>query len=487
LDQHDKRRIGIIGGGLSGLATAVQLHLADPSLELTLLEASGRTGGVIQTERVDQFIIDHGADMFATQPPAALRLCQQLGIDGDLLLPKEQGRGAKIVRRGSLVPIPDGFVLMRATQTWPMLTTPLLSPWGKLRWACERWVTPTPPDRDLSVGQFVRQRLGKEVLERIVAPLVAGIYTADVDRLSMQATMGPILAMQRKHGSLAKATAARKRAGEDSVERQSAGARYSQFRAFPQGTSQFIEALGNALPEGTVRLNAAVATISPTTPIGDTSNGGLTHASGSWQVILEGDSPSLLFDHLVLATPPMVSARLLHEVAPVAAQELATIESASTAIVVMVVRRADITRPANTFGFVVPPIEGRSILACSFASEKFAGRAPEDHVIIRVFIGGTLQSDLLDRDDDELRHIARRELSDLIGLRGEPVLDRVVRWNQAMPQYQVGHLDRVARIEAALEPLGSLSLVSNALHGVGIAPIIAAAGQVAEKIVGSLA
>ena len=285
MERNQGRRIGIIGGGLSGLATAVELHLADPSLDVTVLEANERIGGVIQTERVGDFVIDHGADMFATGPPAAIRLCERLGIDENLILPKEQGRGAKIVRRGRLVAIPEGFVLMRATSVWPMLTTPLLSPLGKLRLLAERFVSSDHSDDDTSVADFVRSRMGDEVLQRIVAPLVAGIYTADVERLSMRATMKNILDMQQQYGSLAQATFARKRSGEDSVERQSAGARYSQFRAFRGGMHELIRSLADALPAGTVRTNCRVASL---------SRGG--------EVAIEG-APTESFEHVVVAAP----------------------------------------------------------------------------------------------------------------------------------------------------------------------------------------
>ena len=466
LESNQGSRIGIIGGGLSGLATAVQLHLADPTLALSILESSPRVGGVIATECVGEFVIDLGADMFATGPPAAIRLCQKLGIDENLMLPKEHGRGAKIVRRGKLVPIPEGFVLMRATSIWPMLTTPLLSPVGKLRLLAERFVSGDASGDDVSVADFVRTRMGAEVLDRIVAPLVAGIYTADVERLSMRATMKNIWDMQQQYGSLAQATLARKRDGEDSVERQSAGARYSQFRAFPGGMQELIRSLAEFLPAETVRTNCRVESV-----------------SRDGEVVIQGQ-PTESFDHVVVAAPAKVSAKLLADVAPVASSELAAIEYASTAIVVLVVRRCDVKRPADVFGFVVPIAEGRSILACSFASEKFAGRAPEDHVIIRVFIGGTLQPELLDRNDEQLQQLARDELADLIGLEGTPVLTRVVRWNDAMPQYHVGHVERVARIESDVQEIDSISLVSNALHGVGIAPVIAAAEKVAEQIAG---
>ena len=479
MNSEPNPRIAIIGGGLSGLATAVHLHLALPHASLTLFEASERLGGVIHTERVDGFVIDHGADMFSINPPAAIELCHQLGVESRLIEPQTEGRGARIARGSDLLPLPDGFVLMRATQLWPMLTTPLLSLRGKLRFLAERWIGSIEPDRktasespgeasfrDESVSDFVRRRMGKEVLDRIVAPLSAGIYTADINKLSMQATMGPIAKMEREFGSLARATAARRRSGLDSVERNSAGARYSQFRAFPGGMIELISTLAHALPPDTVRLGCPVQSIS--------------QSDGKWIVTCGNESHE--FDQVVIAVPPLAASRLLRSHAPVAADELSKIESASVAIVVLGVRRAEIERDINTFGFVVPLTEKRRILAGSFASNKFAGRAPEGHVLIRVFVGGAMQPELLQLPDEEIVELAREELADLIGLRGEPVVSRVVRWNQAMPQYHVGHVDRVRRIEHAIDQLDGISLMSNALHGVGIAPVIGQADRVASKI-----
>ncbi len=484
-------RIAIIGGGLSGLAVAAQLHLELPDADLTLFEASDRLGGVIYTERVGEFLVDHGADMFSTNPPAAIELCRRLGVDQRLMEPQLEGRGARIACGTELVPLPEGFVLMRATQLWPMLTTPLLSIRGKLRFLLERFIPSigSPPSSgaaeeastekggddalppDESVADFVRRRMGREVLDRIVAPLSAGIYTADVNRLSMQATMGPIAKMERDFGSLARATAARRRSGQDSVERSSAGARYSQFRAFRGGMIELISTLADSLPEGTVRLSSRVESIgrSPT-----------NQTPTQWTVTIDGEPQT--FDEVVVAVPPVIASSLIRPHAPDAAEELAGIESASTAIVVLGARESEIERDINTFGFVVPLTEGRRILAGSFASHKFAGRAPHGHVLIRVFVGGAMQPELLRLSDEELVNLVREELSELIGYHGDPELTRVVRWNHAMPQYHVGHRDRVERIEQAMGRVEGLSLMTNALHGVGIAPVIQQAGTVAKKI-----
>lgn len=463
-------RICIVGGGLSGLTAASKLQRLLPNASISIYEAGARVGGVIHSERIGTFLVDHGADMFATNPPGALKLCEELGVSQDLILPTDEGQGAKIVRNGELLPLPEGFVLMRATQLIPMLRTPLLSLRGKIRFLLERWIPARKGERgaeDESISQFVERRMGKEMLDRIVAPLAAGIYTADINRLSMRATMGPIAKMEATYGSLAKATAARRKSGQDSVERNSTGARYSQFRAFPGGMVQLIDALVADLPEDCIQLNSAVT-------------GFKACGAGGWELAVS--QQVVTCDEIILATPPRISSNLLKDQCPIAANILTDIEASSVAIVVLGVQRSQIKNPANCFGFVVPLTEKRKILACSFASAKFSGRAKEDEVLIRVFVGGAMQSELLDESDEVLIDLVRVELSELIGLTGEPSLEKVIRWDNAMPQYHVGHQERIKRLEKEIDQIDNLTMVSNAFHGVGIAPLIGQAEKAAESI-----
>jgi oxygen-dependent protoporphyrinogen oxidase len=476
-------KVAIIGGGLSGLATAVQLNLLhqqrresgdDSVLQVQLYEAGDRVGGVIHTDRVGDWLIDHGADMFATKPSAAMDLIEKLDAADRLIQPKLQRRGARICHAGNLIPIPDGFVLMRATRTLPMWTTPLLSWMGKLRFFAERFVAARKfsAGEDESVASFVRRRMGKETLDRIVAPLTAGIYTADVDRLSMRATMGPIWSMEQAHGSLSAATRARLKSGEDSVERSSTGARYGQFRSFPGGMIELIQILSQSLPPNTIQIESKIRSVNRD----DSGN--------QWNVIQESGNANQ-FDHVVVALPPPAASKLLSPISADAGEVLGQIESASTAIVILVVNRCDVAKNIDTFGFVVPASENRQVLAGSFASHKFDGRAPDDQVVIRTFIGGATQSELLQNPDDALIDIAVNELGQIIGFSGKPLWTRVVRWSQAMPQYHVGHHQKIDKLESAIESIDGLSVMNNAMHGVGIAPVIAQEGKVAAKILNS--
>lgn len=468
-------RIGIVGGGMSGLVAAYYLQRLGSTCDIHVIEGGPRLGGVIRTERIDGYLLEHGADMFATQPPAALQLCEDLGIDQRLISPQPGARGAAIVSSGRLVRIPDGFVLMRPTRMASMVTTPLLSIGGKLRLLCEGWVKQRTDSGDESIESFVTRRLGPEVQRRIVQPLVGGIYVGDCAKLSMAATMSQFQNMERQDGSLWSATLRRRREGIDTTERNSAGARYEQFRSFPGGIQELLDALAASLPDGSIHTNQ--------TATGLRKVGGEDNASDNNQWILEGCEGLGAFDHVIVSVPAGVSARLIRDVAPAAAQQISGIEAASSAIVALGVKQSDIARPIDIAGFVVPQIEKRRFLAASFTSDKFAGRAPEGEKLIRVFFGGCLQPEMLRHTDEELIAIARQELADLIGLSGTPTLARVIRWNDAMPQYHVGHNERIAAIDAALQSVPGLHVIGNSFRGVGIAPTVAAAKAVAERIV----
>lgn len=461
-------RVAIVGGGVAGLSAAFALRRLNPAIQVDLFEASDHLGGAIRTESVGGFLVEHGADMFATEPKAAMELCRELAIDDELLTPLPAARGAAIVQRGKLVKIPDGFVLMRPTLLWPMMRTPLLSWAGKVRLLAEPWMATRGEIDDESIESFVSRRLGRETLDRIVQPLVGGIYTGDVSRLSMAATMPQFWEMERRDGSLYRATVRRHREGIDSVEKNSAGARYENFRSFQTGMSRLIEALAAHLDPQRTHLSTPVHA--------------LTKTEQGWSITTERQRIDRPFDHLIMATPAKAAAKLLAGVVPEASQALSEIGFASSAVVVLGIRQSDVQLTLPIAGFIVPIIEGRNILAVSFTGDKFAGRTPAGHKLLRVFIGGELQKTLLQRSDDALVELAKDELRQLIGLRGEPVLTRVIRWNEAMPQYHVGHLQRLETIAESVAKHPGLSIIGNSLHGVGIAPTIAHARKVAQAV-----
>lgn len=455
-------QVAIIGGGISGLAAAYRLQELVPAANLRLLEASNRLGGILQTVRQGDYLVETSADNFITKLPWAEDLCRRVGIAGDLLPTDPALRRALVVSHGRVVRVPEAFVLMSAGRLTPILTSPVLSLAGKLRLALEPFVKSRQEVSDESVGSFARRRLGREAFERLVQPLVAGIYTADPEKLSMQATMPQFVEQETQYGSLW-------RAQRGAAQATDSGARYSAFVAPRLGMSQLVDALAEQLSPGTVQLNSPVDRLS------------FAADEPSWQ-LHNLDGTTLRASAVIVATPAGKASALLSGVDEKLSSLLAGIQHASTAVVVLGVRRDQIRQPIEGFGFVVPKVEGRKIIAASFSSLKFPGRAPEDRLIVRVFIGGALQAELAHFPDDELRALAQRELRDLVGLTGEAEFTLVCRWKDSMPQYHLGHLDRVDRIESQVAHHPGLQLAGNAYRGVGVPQCVHSGEQAAERV-----
>jgi oxygen-dependent protoporphyrinogen oxidase len=463
------KHVIVIGAGITGLAAAHRLRELAPDVKVTVLEAGPRAGGVLETVHRGGYLIEHSADNFITNVPWAIDLCRRIGLGDELIATSTEQRGALVVHRGKIERVPAGFMLMAPARLWPLITTPLLSPLGKLRLLAE-WIIPrrkTPGDETLA--SFARRRLGREAFENIVQPLVGGIYTADPEKLSLAATLPRFLEMERKHGSLIRAARA---ADNPAPEGAESGVRYGLFWTLRDGLTSLVERLVEKLPPGSVRLNSPVRHLR-------------RDSDGTWLVVLESGE-TLQANALIVAIAAPRAAQLLGAIDETAAKLLGQIEYAGTSIVSLVYRRSDIARPLDAFGFVVPAVEKRRILAGSFSSLKFAGRAPDDQVLIRVFIGGALQRELSELPDDQLRRIAIEELRDLIGASGDPLLVDIARWPASMPQYHLGHTALVAAIEAAASRHRGLALCGSAYHGVGIPHCVHSGELAAERILAAL-
>lgn len=463
---ESSRRIAVIGGGISGLAATHRLVELESSANVTLFEASGRLGGVLETIRRDGYLIERSADMFTTKDPWALDLCRRVGLEDQLLSTNEAFRRAFVVHRGKLVPIPEGFTLMSPAKMLPVLKTPLLSWSGKARLAWERFVPTRRDESDESLHDFAVRRLGREVYDRLVQPLIGGIYTADPTKLSMQAAMPEFVAMEKEFGTLRHGV----REKATKTKREGTGARYGMFLGLRDGMSSLVDAIARRLPEGCVQLNSAIQSIH--------------RSENHWQLTLDGSSEAREFDALIIAAPAPHAAALLQEVDSRLSDELTSIQYASAAVPMLGYRRDQIAHPLDGFGFVVPFVEQRQILSGSFTSIKFPGRAPDGSALFRVFIGGACQEELVELSDDKLYEIAERELAELLGVRGEPQVRELVRWNHAMPQYHLGHLDRVAKIEQIASDMPAFALAGNAYRGVGIPFCVHSGELAAEKAVG---
>ncbi|MFM9961829.1 MAG: protoporphyrinogen oxidase [Planctomycetaceae bacterium] len=481
-------RIAIIGGGISGLSAALRVHeLAveqHRDVRITLIEAADRLGGVLRTEHIGDYLVEHAADMWITNKPEGVRLCEKLGLVERLIPTNAEFRKSLVLRDGRPHPVPEGFQLMVPEQAWPMLRSPLLSWHGKLRLMAECLVPARRDGADESLADFVRRRCGREAFERLVQPLVGGIYTADPEKLSLLATLPRFIEMEQQHGSLIRGAMRQSREKSSGTS----GARYGLFVSLPDGIGELVSALIRRVTEIAeircgVKVRAVRAKLTRSVSEGGATSDsasplGLAGASG-WCV--ESHSAEH-FDAIILAVPSYVSASLLNENCPALATELNRIEYASTVVVASGHKLADIAHPLDAFGLVVPHIERRQVLAVSFTSRKFPGRAPDGHILLRTFVGGALQPEFCQLDDTSIVELVRRELRDLLGVNGEPDFAVPMRHTRAMPQYHVGHLELVARIRAAASQCPGLALAGNYLTGVGIPDSIASGEAAAERV-----
>lgn len=469
-------RIAIIGGGISGLAAAHRLvELAagrQKELDVILLEAKSRLGGLISTRSYGDFIIESGPDSFITQKPWAIDLCRRLGLASQLMGTCEENRRTFVALRGRLHPLPEGFVMLAPTDWRSFLGSSLFTWPGKLRMALDLVLPPRRETGDESLASFVARRFGKEALERVAQPMIGGIYTADPGKLSMLATFPKFLELEQAYRSVIRGLAKEQQALETAPNRpggQQSGARYSLFASLQGGLQLLVDRLAERIPPHWLRLGAPVS--------------GLAQPAGGqgWRIAL-ASGEGLMATALILATPVNVTASLLGDLDAQLSSDLASIPLASSVVLNFVYAREDIPHQLDGFGFVVPALERRSIIACSFASRKFSGRAPEGNVILRVFMAGALAPEIYRLSDDDLVASARQDLELYLGVRANPLSASLVRHPDSMPQFHVGHLERLARIEERVRCHRGLALAGNAYRGVGIPDCIHSGEMAAESL-----
>jgi oxygen-dependent protoporphyrinogen oxidase len=468
----DALPLAVVGGGITGLAAALRLRQLLPQHRVHLFEAAERLGGVLQTSSQAGYLVEHGADNFLADAQV-LEFFRRYGLEQELAATDVRFRRALVVRGGRLHPIPDGFRLMLPGSWTALLRSSLLSWPGRLRLMAEPLVPPHRAADEESLEQFAVRRLGREAFEWIVQPLVGGIYTADPRQLSLDAALPQFRRWERQYGSLTRA-AWRQRSGRGSRSAEStraggdSGARYSQFLGPRHGMATLVARLAGALCAEEVHLQARVER--------------LTYRNSQWQLWFNGDQYDRRFAAVILALPVQAAARLIRPLSPPAAEALHEIPCASSVVVSLGYRRQNIRYPLTAFGIVVPAAEGRDVLAISLASVKFPGRAPEGCELIRVFLGGALQPELVDRSDQQLMAAAIRETSELLQIEGSPDYCSLVRWRETMPQYNLGHGRRIVRLESALESWPGLELAGNYFHGVGIPQCIHSGQKAADRI-----
>ena len=445
--------VAVVGGGITGLAAAYELHRRGVSF--LLLEGAPRLGGMIRTESAGGFTIDAGPDSLLVHKPAALALCREVGL-GARLIPTLAPRAAYVLWRRRLRPLARGSVLGVPTRAGPLARNGPLSCRGRLRMALDLTLPPRDGDGDESVAAFFRRRFGREAVDRLAEPLLAGIHAGDVERLSVHALFPTLVEAERTAGSvirgLRRQQARRVRAGGDE----------GPFRSLPGGLGELVTAVAARLPTASVRCGSTVQGI---------------EGRGPFRVAL-GGGDSVAARQVLLAVPAPAAAALLAPLDAQAARLCTSIRHTSSATVTLAYPRAAVGRAIRGSGFVVPWIEraagGLSILAGTSISSKWPGRAPGGQALFRGFLGGARDPDILARTDDDLIDAVHRDLAGLLDITGAPTLARVYRWPDANPQHDVGHLATVAAIDARLARLPGLHLAGSAIRGVGIPDCIAA-------------
>jgi oxygen-dependent protoporphyrinogen oxidase len=459
------KRLAIIGGGISGLSAAYALEekrRAGAEVEYVLYESSPRFGGVLVTDVVEGCILEAGADSFLTEKPWAIELCQKLGLGDQLIGSNDADRKTYILIHGKLIEIPDGLMLMVPTKLAPTVLSPLFSVRTKLRMAREWFHPPRKATEDETVAAFVERHYGSEMVDRLADPLLSGVYGGEASQLSVRAVLPRFAEMEAKHGSLGRAMLAARAA---TARGPKAPAR-PLFTSLKDGMQQMVDAVVAALDPASLRTGTAVQAISP--------------EAGGWVVSagLQSDE----FDAVLVALPTHAAAAVLQRCGPELAAELAAIQYTSSVTVALGYDKQVRDSLPPGFGFLVPRSEGKRLLAATFVHNKFPHRAPDDRAILRCFLGGARGEQMLALSEEQILHIVREELEQILGLKAEPLFTRVFKWKGAMAQYGVGHLDRLERIGALRQKLPGLALAGNGYSGIGVPDCVRSGTAAVEEI-----
>ena len=497
-DQPNRKRVAVLGGGIAGLTAAYTLACARQSgapVEELLIEGKNRLGGVIQTERLEGFVIEAGPDSFLAEKPEAAALARELGLGDSLIGSNDNQRRTYILHRGRLVPLPDGLMFLVPTRLWPMVTTSLLPLSSKLAMAAELSTTPPAPspDSDESVASFVRRHFGDAMLENVADPLLAGVYGGDSGALSVRSVLPRFWEMERKHGSLTRATLRamrqrrKARANSSGTEQpDSAGTGTAPRGALPlfmtlkDGLEQLTSKLARHLDKTRIHLGRRVAGIE----LAQGGPGGAADKCGRrYEIFCEG-GPAFDADAIILAMPAHECSRLLSPLHSTLGGLLGQIPYSSSMTVSLGYSEGTREHLPPGFGYLVPRKENRRMLACTFVHRKFNHRAPEGKALLRCFLGGRRDPEALSLPDEEVTSVVRKELKEILGLSFDPLFCRIHRWPASMAQYPVGHAERIRRIRSQLEELPGIYLAGNAYSGIGISDCIRTGRAAAQCAMG---
>jgi oxygen-dependent protoporphyrinogen oxidase len=470
MDEGVTRSIAVVGGGISGLAAAYRLVTSGEDAKVVVLEASDGVGGVLRTEIDGEWIIEGGPESFLSMKPRGIGLARELGMEDRFQWTREETKGSYLLRDRTLHRMPDGLTGLIPTQLGPMAKTKLVTPLGKLRMGLDFVIPPRKGDDDETLESFITRRIGRDVYQHLIEPLMAGIYSGSGSELSLAATFPQLRAAERDHGGLIKGVLAQRKA----AKARPIGHQSRQgFLSFRTGIHELTDALRNAIESrgGIIQVGQHVTSVERKPD----SSFVVVHENG-------GQVYRHAYDGVILSAPAHVQAGLLAGLDADGAAAMAAIPQVSTALILLGYRESPTAKAPRNHGYLVPRAERRKVKAVTWMSSKWANRAPEGHFLVRGFVGRSGEQEILQRSDDELVQVLRDELREISGIEGEPVLSRIFRCDEASPQYTLGHLDRVARIEAVADRVPGLAIAGNMLRGVGIPDVIASGERAADTL-----
>ncbi|HET6823722.1 MAG TPA: protoporphyrinogen oxidase [Anaerolineales bacterium] len=460
------RRLVVVGGGIAGLSAAYYASKLT-GVQVTLCESSDRWGGKIITERIPfehgQFVVEGGPDSFLATKVWGVALCKELGLSERLQGANPHQKKTYLLNRDRLLPLPDGLTMMIPTDMQAIVKSRLLSWFGKARMGLDFVLPPKALNGDESLGAFISRRLGREAYESLIEPLMSGIYAGDGDRLSLASTFPHLRDLELEYGSLARgALKMRQRSNGKPIQ----GWR-SVFVTPTSGLAEIVEKLVEYLKANGADLKVKTKALQ------------ITNDPLQYRVTLQ-TGETLNADSVVLATPAFAAGQVLESLNPLLASDLQTIPYSSTATISLAYRQSEIPRQLDGYGYVIPRREGRRALACTWTSVKFSHRAPETYALLRVFVGRAGQA--IPWNETDVLAIAKEELKQTLNIAVDPLLERVFLWEQAMPQYNLGHPATLKRIDEALENHPGLALAGNGYRGIGIPDCIHSGELAVEKL-----
>ncbi|PKM42465.1 MAG: protoporphyrinogen oxidase [Firmicutes bacterium HGW-Firmicutes-8] len=465
------KKVVIIGGGITGLAAAYVLQKAKESgeqIDYLLIEKDNRLGGKILTEKIEGYTVEGGPDCFLSEKPWVGEMARKIGIEDRIMGSNEASKRTFVYADGRLNKLPDGLMGLVPTKLIPFALSSLISWPGKIRMAFDLVIPQKKEDSDETLGSFVTRRLGKEALDKIAEPLIGGIHAGDPDQMSLKASFPRFIQMEQKYGSLIKAMLVARKNAPKPRPAEPGKVQKTFFMTFIGGMSDLTETITSSLDKSKIMTGKSVSKVEK-------------KKDGRYVVHISGAEP-IEAEAVILTAPANEAAEIVKDLDKTMADNLAGIPQATSATVNLAFKRSDIHKPIDAFGFIVPISEKRKIKAATYSSTKWNYRTPgDDYVLLRAFVGGATNQELVFLDDKEMLKMVLGELRDIIGLTAEPVMQKIYRWVKGMPQYTVGHLQRVETIEARTTAVPGIYVVGGSYKGVGVGDCINVGSQAAEK------